>query len=943
MTDHNAPAAAGQFEFLYNGRPVRSAVGQTLAGALHAQDEHILSRSFKYHRPRGLFCCSGRCPNCLCTVDGEPNVRICITPAAPGMKVESQNAWPSPKFDLLAVLDRLQAFMPVGFYYKRMYKPRRAWPIWERVIRQIAGLGRIDRHNSGGRYEKLNLFADVAVIGGGWAGLHAALAAADAGADVVLIDEQPELGGHLRHDPDLAQDAWAGMLRQATDHAGVRVLTSSSAFGCYEENLLGIRQGNRLIRLRANQVIVTTGGWERPLVFENNDRPGVLLASAVQRLMHLEHCRFAGAAVVVTDNAQGYRAARQLVAAGTSVAAIVDVCPGPPEFAADIPVFRGHTVVAVRGSRHVAGVEIAPLAGGPSQSIACRWLVQAVGFTPASALLYQNGCQLTYDPACDHAVVVQYARGMHSAGAVNGTHDPHAAALEGRLAGLAAAATVRPHDVSLAALLADARRRLDDWQARRATCAAQYVAESPAKKKFVCLCEDVTEQDLCDAVAEGYANIETLKRYSTVCMGPCQGKMCQAAAIALCARETGRTIADTGVTTARPPEQPVPLGLLAGRAVRLALVRRTPIHDWHERAGAQLTDAGDWKRPRVYSSVEQEYDAVRCHAGLIDASTLGKFDFRGRGAAEFFEFMYPNRFANLSVGRVRYGVLCDEAGILLDDGTISRLQDDQFFLTTTTGNAAAIDSWFRWWLAARPGLDVRMTNVSGSYAAMNLAGPRSREILQPLADIDLANAAFPYLAAARCIVAGVPAVVLRLGFVGECSYEIHVPAQFGLAVWEAVLEAGHHAGIQPFGVEAQRLLRLEKKHLLPGIDTDALSNPLEAGLPFVVRLEKPDFIGRQALERAARRGPRQMLVGFRMPDGFAPEPSSLVIHDGRPCGRVTSSGYSPAAGAAVGLAWVPAAIARNGDTIQIQVDGRLLAAVVHDAPFYDPAGDKLRS
>ncbi len=932
----------GSIEFEFDGHRVRAESGQTVAGALHAAGEHIISRSFKYHRPRGLLCMSGRCPNCICTVDGTPNVRICTQAAKPGMVVKSQNAWPSVKFDLLRIFDKLHRFMPVGFYYKRMYKPRWMWPVWEKIIRRIAGLGTINReHGAEGVYDKQNLFTDVAVIGGGLAGLNAALAAADAGVTVTLIDEQPALGGHLRHDPELVEPI-SDLIRRVSEHPAITVISSAGVFGCYEGNYLGIQQGQRMIRLRAAQVIVATGCWERPLIFENNDLPGVMLASGVQRLLHLDHCQFPGEAVVVTDNAQGYRVAKQLKAAGTRVSAIIDVRDNPSETADGIRTFRGHTIISASGSRHVNGAVIAPLAGHPRQSISCRWIVQAVGFTPANSLLYQNGCKLRYDESLDQAAVIQHAPAMHSAGTVNGLHDPRDAASDGQRAGLAAAEALCSPCLSVSNPSVETALETQSHRGETAPM-CHYVSPSDAKKKFVCLCEDVTEKDICDAIDEGYSNIETLKRYSTVSMGPCQGKMCQSASIAICARHNGQSIAETGVTTARPPEQPLPLGVLAGRTLHFSLIRRTPMHAWHEQAGAKMGDAGNWKRPQVYSSVPQEYEAVRQRAGLIDVSTLGKIELRGADVVQFLEFIYPNRFANLKLGRVRYGVICDDAGILLDDGTIARLGDDRFFLTTTTGNADAIDSWFRWWLAARPEWDVRMTNVSASYAAMNLAGPRSREVLKKLTDADLSSDAMPYLAASECTIAGVSVIVLRIGFVGELGYEIHVPSQFGLHVWEAILEAGREFSIAPFGLEAQRVLRLEKKHLLPGIDTDALSNPLEADLPWIVKLDKADFIGKESLARAQQRGDRNKLIGFRLSEPVVPDLASLVLCDGKLGGRITSCGYSPAVGGTIGLAWVPANLAGNGQTIQIQVNGRTIPAVVQDEPFYDPSGAKLKS
>ena len=932
-------------DFEFDGKTIHATPGQSVGGALHAAEVHILSRSFKYHRPRGLFCCSGRCPNCLCTVDGTPNVRICTTSARAGLVVKSQNAWPSIGFDLLSIFDKFNRFMPVGFYYKSMYKPRWMWPIWEKIIRRIAGLGSVDRkHGGDGIYDKLNLFTDVAVVGGGLAGLHAALEAADAGVSVTLIDEQPALGGHLRHDPDLADLELQDLIQRVSGHPQIRIVVSAVVFGCYEGNYLGIQQGTRLIRLRAKQIIIATGGWERPYIFANNDRPGVLLASAAQRLLHLDHCSLHGTAVVVTDNAQGYRVARQLLAAGTAVAAIVDLRDAPTDRAPEVVSrFSGQTVLSANGARHVAAAVIGDLGGTTRQTIACQWIIQAIGFTPANSLLYQNGCKLAYDKGLGHAVVKSYSLGTHSAGSVNGTHDPDRLRLEAQRAVIAACAAIRPDDTVLAGRLREADKAMGHPQASPAPTAGQYISPAVSKQKFVCLCEDVTEKDVCDAVREGYSNIETLKRYSTVSMGPCQGKMCQGAAIAICARENQQSIAATGVTTARPPEQPVPLGVLAGRTPHLQLIRRTPLHDWHVQRGATMMDAGAWKRPQQYSNVEDEYAAVRERAGLIDVSTLGKIELRGKDVVQFLEFIYPNRFANLAVGRVRYGVICDDAGILLDDGTIARLADNRYFLTTTTGNADAIDSWFRSWLIAKPQLDVQMTNVSGSYSAMNLAGPRAREILRRLTQVDLSTGSMPYLAARECTVAGVAAKVLRIGFVGEAGYEIHVPSQYGLAVWEAIIAAGEDFGIAPFGIETQRLLRLEKKHLLPGVDTDALSNPLEADLPWIVKLDKPDFIGKATLGRSQVRGPRQRLVGFRLSESIALEPAALVIHNGRLGGRVTSCSFSPATGDTIGLAWVPADQAKNGDRIEIRVGNRSVMAVVQDEPFYDPAGERLKN
>lgn len=946
-------------EFTFDGQTIRGVEGQSVTGALHAAGQHVLSRSFKYHRPRGLLCGSGRCPNCLCTVDGTPNVRICTTDVQPGMQVKSQNRFPSLGFDVLGVFDWFHKLMPVGFYYKKFYKPRWMWPFWEKFIRRIAGLGEINQARGGeGHYEKLNLFTDVAVIGGGLAGLNAAFEAAEAGASVVVIDDQKTLGGHLRHDPTLKPADFDSLVAKVTSHANIEVFTSATAIGAYEENYIAALQGKRLIRIRAAQAVFTSGAWERPLVFTRNDLPGVMLASAAQRLIHLDHVKINGPVVIVTDNAQGYRTAAQIVAAKGSIASLIDLRDAPPAADADlvkslnIPVQAGRTIVAAEGSKHVTGATVALKNGSERRTISCRWIVQAVGFTPATSLLYQSGCGFVHDDRLGHVTITKFAKDVHAAGAITGAHDLTRAAWEGRRAGLAAAIAARPDDQSL-----DAKRSTLESSAPPAPAAGpaptaavltpetalHFVSPGGEKKKFVCYCEDVTQKDVFDAIDEGYSNIETLKRYSTISMGPCQGKMCQASSVALCALHNKQSIEATGVPTSRPPETPTPLGALAGRTPHFVLTRRTPMHGWHERAGAKFMDAGNWKRPERYTSPEEEYKAVREAAGLIDVSTLGKLELRGRDVVPFLEQMYPNKYADLKEGRTRYGIVCDGGGIILDDGTISRLGPDRYFLTTTTGNADAIESWFRWNLAAKPEWDVTLVNVSSNYAAMNLAGPKSREILRGLTTADISSSALPYLAVGQFDIVGVPAIVFRIGFVGELGYEIHVPSEHGLYVWEKIYQAGQPFGLKPFGVEAQRRLRLDKKHILVSIDTDALSNPLEADLGWIVKFDKTDFVGKRTLHQCHTRGPQNRLVGFKMTDDANPPEASLVLHDGRLAGRVTSCRFSPAAGTHVGLAWVPVELGKDGTSFNITIDGIPHEAVVQDAPFYDPKGEKLRS
>jgi sarcosine oxidase subunit alpha len=451
-------------------------------------------------------------------------------------------------------------------------------------------------------------------------------------------------------------------------------------------------------------------------------------------------------------------------------------------------------------------------------------------------------------------------------------------------------------------------------------------------------------KDIRRALGEGFDSLETVKRYSTVTMGPCQGKMCHSMSARVHAGLTSQSPAATGLTTARPPYQPVTLAALAGP--HMSPVRRTPIHERHQSLGATWMDMGEWKRPLYYTSVDRECRAVREAAGIIDVSTLGKLELNGAGCGEFLDWLHPNRFSDLRSGRVRYRVMCDDAGIVLDDGTVARLGPNRFFLTTGTTALDAVDQWLAWWLAGSE-RDVRVVNVTSQYAAINLAGPRAREVIARLTPLDVSAKAMPYLAAIEGEVAGVPAIILRIGFVGELGYEIHVPADYGVHVWDALLDAGKDLGIAPFGVEAQRVLRLEKQHLIPGQDTDALSNPIEAGLDWAVKSEKPDFIGRDALALVASQGRQNLLVGFEVLGPEVPAEGAAVVRDGRAIGRVTSCKRSEVVGRAIGLAWVPADCAADGSPLTIRLgvgkDGATTSATVRVRPFYDPDGARLRS
>jgi sarcosine oxidase subunit alpha len=454
------------------------------------------------------------------------------------------------------------------------------------------------------------------------------------------------------------------------------------------------------------------------------------------------------------------------------------------------------------------------------------------------------------------------------------------------------------------------------------------------------VCEDVTDKDVKRAIAEGFDSIELAKRYTTVTMGPCQGKLCHLPSIRLYARENETDEATIGTTTARPPWQPVSLGVLAGRPHEPAQL--TSIHHRHVELGARIMWTGTWKRPHSYGDPAGEAKNVHETVGLIDVSTLGKLLVLGSDAAAFLERLYPNRFGDMKIGRIRYGVLGTDAGRIMDDGTVARLDEHEYYVTTTSTGAGAVVEWFEWWNAVW-GLDVEIVNVTGALAAVNVAGPRARELMTRLTDLDVSNEAFTYLDAKAAHVAGVPSLILRIGFVGELGYEIHFPSPYGESLWNTILERGRDLGIRPFGLEPQRILRLEKMHILVGQDTDSESNAFEASMPWIVKLDKDDFVGKRALEHVQERGFREQLVGFVMENGVVPAEGGQVVAEGRPGGRVTSARWSDTVGKAIGLAWVKPEIAEEGAEIAIKVDGGVEKARVRLRPFFDPEGERLRS
>lgn len=967
MSAARLPAPAGSLidrdqpiAFSFEGRSHSGYGGDTIASALMADGEMVLSRSFKYHRPRGVLTACGQDANTLVQVGGTPNVLADRRDIEAGMAVMAQNVFGGLHGDYGAWLGVFARFMPVGFYYKAFYKPRFAWPYWEKLIRRLTGLGTADRNAVHGYYDKQYLFADIAVVGGGPAGMAAALQAAKCGAEVLLIEENKTLGGSLNYarfdvDPKPAGKRLADLTGKIAETDTIRVLSDAVCNGWFSDNWLPIISGNRLYKLRAGAVIVAAGSYEQPMVFRNNDLPGVMMGSAAQRMIRLYGVRPGTRAVVVAANGDGYGVALDLLDAGVDVACVVD--PRPAQTPCErqktvsgrgVPIIHETTVseaVAASGNRSVVGARIARIIGegelsATTDRFACDLITVSVGYHPTANLIHHARGAMSYDDAPAAFVIDQLPANMYAAGSVNGSYSLDASLDDGRRAGWQAA-----KDQGFKAGRKPAARAKTDGASPNFPWPIFPHAQG---KDFVDFDEDLQTADLLNAIAEGYDNIELLKRFSTVGMGPSQGRHSSLPSVRIAAKATGRTINETGATTSRPPFTAESFGHLAGRSFEP--VRHTALHHRHLEAGAKMMVAGQWLRPEYYGTPETreadiraEIMAVRQSVGLIDVSTLGGIEVYGPDAAEFLNRIYTFAYLKQPVGRARYVLMTDQSGVITDDGVACRWSENHFYVTATTGGAAAVYQTMLFH-NAQWRLDVCIINSTAAYAGINIAGPKARDVLARLCDdTALDGEAFPYMGVRRGHVAAIPARIIRIGFVGELGYEIHVPSSQGEALWDALTTAGAEDGIRPFGIEAQRVLRLEKGHIIINQDTDGLTHPHEADMAWAVARKKPYFVGMRSIAIQLANGLERKLVGFTLIEADAPTPKEchLVIRDGEITGRVTSCAHSPVLDKVIGLAYVTPDQSEIGNRFEIKIDqGRMIAAQVTAMPFYDPDGKR---
>ncbi len=974
--------------FEYDGVRYDGYAGDTLASALLAHGVHLVARSFKYHRPRGVHTAGVEEPNALVQLARgartEPNTRATMLELYDGLVAASQNCWPSVRTDVGAIVNALAPLLPAGFYYKTfMWPPGPGWWLrYEALVRKAAGIGRAPALPDPDRYEHECAHCDVLVVGGGPAGLAAARVAAQAGARVIVCQQSAAFGtkvpGIMQAAGERAAAPWVeDTLRALRANPDVTLLARTTAIGYYDGNLVAAvervtdhlpappahlpRQRRWMIRAKA--VVLASGAIERGIAYADNDRPGTLLAGAAHAYVERFAVRPGSRAVIFTNNDSAYAAAEAFHAAGIAVAAIVDArreasALAPRAHEAGYEVLGASVVTRAHGGRRVGAVDVAARDGGATRRIDCDLVAVSGGFNPAVHLFSHARGTLRYDEASASFVPDASPLPIFPAGAVQGM-----CALEEALARAERAAR---H--ALDALAEGSARAVNGTRERVPALAVEPLWSVPANgggKAFVDLHDDVTVRDVEMAAREGYDSVEHLKRYTTLGMGTDQGKISNVTGLALLAQQTGTPIPEVGTTTFRPPYTPVTLGALAGPAqgAHVEPTRRTAMHAWHAQRGARFVNAGLWKRPHSYPrDGESEDEAavreacnVRSHVGMVDVSTLGKIELQGRDAVELLNRLYVNAWDKLPVGRCRYGVMLREDGIVRDDGTTSRLDRTHYLMTTTTANAASImQSIERLLQVDWPDLEVHAASVTEQWAAAALAGPRSREVLARLVDIDVSNAAFPFLAVGACrlrTAAGdIPARLLRMSYSGELSYEIHVPSTHGRAMWEAVLEAGRDHGIMPYGTEAMNTLRVEKGHVVVGSEIDGRTTADDLGMGRLVSAAKW-CIGKPLLARPALTAPdRWQLVGLTALDGARiPRGGKLVEDPDRALpnpmlGHVTSWCFSPHANAWIALGLLASGRSRHGQTLWAvsPLAGAKVRVRVGAPCTIDPRGERLR-
>ncbi|MFH1795236.1 MAG: sarcosine oxidase subunit alpha [Pseudomonadota bacterium] len=973
----------------FDGASYPALEGDTLASALLANGVHLMGRSFKYHRPRGVLSAGAEEPNALVGIHRDaarktPNVRATVQEVYDGLTAVSQNRWPSLAFDVGAVNELASPMFSAGFYYKTFMWPKAAWKsVYEPTIRASAGLGVAPDKPDPDHYASRYAPCDVLVLGGGAAGLSAALAAAETGARVIIADEQPAVGGALRFETGSTIDGAAGWdWAQATAAKlaamnNVRVLTRTTAFGYYAQNMVGLAERvsdhlanpghdlprERLWQVRAKRVIIATGAIERHVVFDGNDKPGVLLASAARTYLNHFGVLVGKNVGVFTAGDSAYAAAIDLKQAGAGIAAIVDLRDNPAGPLIDqaralgIEILSGRTVVRASGKLRVASMTVRATSGGPERTIPVDALLMSAGWTPSVHLFSQSRGKVAFDSATRRFLPGDYAQDCVSVGACSGTDTLADTVKDALAAGEKAAKAAGAGKATAPKLKAETT---ESW-AGGMVGAAPGAGPDTSGKAFVDFQNDVTAKDIRLAVREGMRSIEHVKRFTTNGMATDQGKTSNLHGLAIAAEMLGKDIPEIGLTTFRAPYTPVTFGSLVNHSKGRLFdpTRRTAFHAQEEKLGAVFEDVGQWKRawyyPRagedMHAAVNRECATVRKAAGIFDASTLGKIEVVGPDAAKFMELMYTNPWEKLESGRCRYGIMLREDGFIYDDGVVGRLAADRFHVTTTTGGAARVMNHMEDYLQTEfPHLDVWLTSISEQWAVIAVQGPKSRDIIAPLVEgIDMSDGAMPHMSVREGTICGVPTRLFRMSFTGERGFEINVPADCAAAVWDAVWAQGQKHGACAYGTEAMHVLRAEKGYIIVGQDTDGTVTPQDAGLDWAVGKKKTDYVGIRGLKRPdlVAKG-RKHLVGLKTKDPkvVLEEGAQIVADPKQPIpmkmlGHVTSSYWSENCGRSIALGVVLGGFERMGQTLYVPMPDRVIEVEVVGQVFFDEKGERL--
>jgi len=985
-----------KISFKFNGKTLFGYKGDSLASALLANGIHLIGRSFKYHRPRGILSSGSEEPNALVQIikdkdkaKTDPNVRATQIEIYEGLEAQSQNCWPNVKFDIGEINSIFSSILPAGFYYKTFMWPSKLWRKYEYFIRKSAGLGKSPTEKDPDKYDHKYYHCDVLIVGGGPAGITAALMAAKSGNKILLVDEKPEFGKNLLSSSkenikinDLSPAEWIKVKRkELLNFKNIKTLNRTTVSAYHNYNYLIMMQSltdhlsenekkgkirQRLWKVRAKKVILATGSIERPLVFDGNDRPGIMLSSAVKKYLNFYGVKCGNKIVIFTNNDSAYETAIELHNKNSKVQAIVDI---REESSGDLPkkcnelglkIYWKHTIVSSSGHTKVKNVSVMKLSKdnsvviGKKINIKCDSVAMSGGWTPAVHLFTQSGGKLDFNNQNFCFYPKKTTQKQISIGSCNGTF---------KLADIINESNQKTSEF----INQNVENKNKISEPKEGDLENIWLLPSNKAlgktKSFIDFQNDVTAKDIKLALREGYKSIEHVKRYTTTGMATDQGKIANMHALGIVAETTNTKMGDLGTTTFRPPYTPLTFGAIVGRNVNqfFDIIRRTPIHSWHKKNNAKFEDVGQWKRAWYYpidnesmfDAVQRESKAARTKTGILDASTLGKIDIQGSDTSEFLNRVYTNAWNKLAIGKCRYGLMLNDDGMVYDDGVTTRLNENHYIMTTTTGGAATVMSKLEDFLQTEwPELKVYLTSVTDHFATVSVCGPHSKKILEKVTEnIDYSDQNFPHMSFKEGSINKIKCRVMRISFTGELSYEINIQANYGQSVWEKCMNAGKEYGITPYGTEAMHLLRAEKGFIIAGQETDGTVTPIDLQMDWIVSKKKYDFIGKRSLYRSdTAREDRKHYVGLltKDPNEILEEGAQIVAEvKNRPpmdmIGHITSSYYSPNLNKSIALAVVKNGKKLKGKKLFVPMANKTIEVTVSDPVFLDKEGTRLNA